>query len=113
MRPDDFRRLALALPETLESEHMDHPDFRVGGKIFASLGPANDWGMVKLTPQKQAEVVRASPEVFEPAQGAWGARGYTRVWLAKARKSPVEDALLFAWRLTAPKKVLKRVDPAE
>jgi hypothetical protein len=54
MTTADFRRLALALPETAEHAHMDHPDFRVRGKIFATLGyPAQGWGRVKLTPEQQ------------------------------------------------------------
>ncbi len=60
MTADQFRKLALRLPEALEGEHMGHPDFRVGGKIFATLGPRGDWGMVKLTPEQQAVFVGAA-----------------------------------------------------
>ena len=74
MTADKFRNLALSLPEACESAHMGHPDFRVGGKIFATLGPDEEWGMVKLTPEKQASFLRAEPDVFRPASGAWAAR---------------------------------------
>ena len=53
--------------EASEQSHMDHPDFRVGGKIFASLGPEEDWGMVKLTPEEQAPLVADEPRIFQPA----------------------------------------------
>ncbi len=78
-----FRRLALALPEATEGAHGGHPDFRVGNKVFASLGaPDAGAGMVKLTPEQQEMVMGAEPAVFSPSAGAWGRRGYTRVHLA-------------------------------
>ena len=65
MTAEQFRRLALALPDTAESAHMRHPDFRVNGKIFATLGyPDSGWGMVKLTPEQQEVFVRAEAGVF-------------------------------------------------
>src|SRR2546423_14706635 len=105
MTADDFRRLALELPETSEGAHMGHPDFRVGGKIFATLGPDETWGMVKLTPEQQAEFVRAKPKVFEPISGAWGRRGATKVILKAATKTAVVPALVAAWQNTAPKQL--------
>jgi len=110
MRTSDFRHLALALPEALESEHMGHPDFRVGGKVFASIGPQGDWAMVKLPPELQRAFCARTPDVFEPVPGAWGARGATRVILARARRADVEPALLAAWRLTAPRKLRERFE---
>ena len=104
MSADEFRRLALRLPEAAEASHMDHPDFRVRGKIFATLGyPADGWGMVKLTPTDQQLLVLAEPDVFVPAKGAWGRRGATTVLLRSAKKSTVAQALATAWRNTAPK----------
>lgn len=104
MIPEDFRRLALSFPETSEHAHMDHPDFRVGGKIFATLGyPEEGWGMVKLTPIEQEMFMKAQPGVFEPCAGVWGRRGATSVRLKAARKHTVRRALLAAWLLTAPK----------
>jgi hypothetical protein len=105
MTADDFRRLALGLPEALESAHMGHPDFRVGGKVFASLGPKEDWGMVKLTPDEQRTFMRAGAESFHPASGAWGRRGCTIVRLGEAEESIVRQALTAAWRNAAPKKI--------
>ena len=73
MTVNQFRRMALNLPEVEELGHMDHPDFRVGGKIFATLGyPDKKWGMVKLTPEQQRIFVPANPQVFVPAPGALG-----------------------------------------
>ena len=69
MNPADFRRLALSLPKASESSHMAHPDFRVGGKIFATLGyPDKDHGMVVLPPEEQARFVQTYPKVFTPAK---------------------------------------------
>lgn len=104
MTSNDFRRLALSLPEATEQSHMDHPDFRVAGRIFATLNyPESGWGMVKLTPIEQETFMKAQPGVFVPCAGAWGRRGATSVRLKAARKHTVRRALLAAWLLTAPK----------
>lgn len=110
MTADEFRRLALALPEASEAEHMGHPDFRVRGKIFATLGPNEEWGMVKLTTDMQASFVRSEPDVFQPINGAWGRRGCTRVSLAAAQELSVRQALIVAWRHTAPKRLVQEFD---
>ena len=89
---------------------MGHPDFRVRGKIFATLGPKEDWGMVKLTPDQQASFILAEPEVFLPANGAWGRQGSTLVQLRGARESSVRRALIAAWRNTAPKGLVQQHD---
>jgi len=101
--PDDFRRLALALPEAVESEHMGHPDFRVRKKIFATLWPDDGYGVVKLTPEQQTVVTHAAPAMFAPVPGGWGRGGSTRVLLAAAAQSEVKRALAMAWRNKAPK----------
>jgi hypothetical protein len=106
MTADEFRRCARALPSASEGAHVGHPDFRVGGKVFATLGADETWGMVKLTPELQALLIRTAPEVFHPASGAWGRRGCTIVQLADANASTVEQALEAAWRLTAPKRLV-------
>lgn len=110
MTANDFRNLALSLPETEEHSHMDHPDFRVNGKIFATLGPKELWGMVKLIPEQQASFVRSKPQVFEPVPGGWGRRGATRVNLKAATTAVLRPALIAAWRNTAPKKMLALLD---
>ncbi len=105
MTADEFRDMALGLPEAVEQSHMGHPDFRVKGKIFASLGPDGDWGMAKLTPQQQAEFMAHSPPSFRPARGAWGVKGATIVPLESAPPATVRRALAAAWRNTAPKRL--------
>lgn len=104
MKPDDFRRIALALPEAVESAHMAHPDFRVRKKIFATLGyPDADWGMLKLTPEQQEMFMRVAPGVFVPAKGAWGRQGCTTVHLEAVSMKLLRDAMTAAWRNTAPR----------
>jgi len=111
MTANDFRRLALSFPETEERAHMDHPDFRVGGKIFATLGyPEDGWAMVKLTPMEQEMFVKAQPTVFNPCAGVWGRRGATNVRLKSARKPTLRRALEAAWRLTAPETLARQFD---
>jgi len=111
MTPKEFRRLALSFPETEERAHMHHPDFRVAGKIFATLGyPDHDWAMVKLTPLEQEMFVKAQPKVFNPCSGAWGRRGCTNVSLKGVRKPTLRRALEAAWRLAAPKSVTRQPD---
>jgi hypothetical protein len=101
--PNDFRRLALSFPEAAERAHMNHPDFRVRGKIFATLHyPDKSWGMVKLSPIEQEMFVRAEPAIFIPVKGAWGRKGCTSVCLKPAKKSTVRRALAAAWSLAAP-----------
>jgi hypothetical protein len=107
MTPAKFRKLALALPEAVESSHMGHPDFRVGGKIFATLsGPGHSRAMVKLTEDQQHALTRSMPDVFTAVPGGWGRQGATYVGLPKADAAAVSDALQMAWRNTAPKKLL-------
>ena len=110
MTADEFRSLALSFPEATEAAHMDHPDFRVRGKIFATLGPKEAWGMVKLTPEQQALFVRTEPKVFQPIKGAWGKRGCTQVTLQVATEPAVRQALSAAWRNTAPKRLADEFD---
>jgi len=106
MTVNQFRKMALGLAEVEEHGHMDHPDFRVGGKIFATLGyPDKKWGMVKLTPEQQRNFVPAHPGVFVPAPGAWGLKGSTLVLLEAADADAVQEAMEAAWLARAPKKL--------
>ena len=108
MTPNEFRKLALSFPEAIESAHMRHPDFRVGGRIFATLGyPDEESATVKLSSDDQKEFVRTSPGVFQPAKGAWGRQGSTIVYLPAATIDIVREALTAAWRNTAPKRLSK------
>jgi hypothetical protein len=101
--PNDFRKLALSFPEAEERAHMNHPDFRVAGKIFATLGyPNTDRAMVKVTPVEQEMLVRAEPLVFTPETGAWGRQGCTSVSLKAAKITTIRRALAAAWQLAAP-----------
>jgi hypothetical protein len=103
---NDFRRLALSLPEAEEGAHMGHADFRVGGKIFATLGyPDAGWGALALTVEEQEFFVGAEPKTFAPVKGGWGKRGATNVRLRAARTGPVRAALIAAWRKRAPKRL--------
>lgn len=112
MTADEFRSLALSLPEASEGAHMRHPDFRVDGKIFATLGPEEEWGMVKLSPDQQASYIRVEPEVFEPFNGTWGRQGATKVHLDQAQESSVLGALIAAWKNTAPKRLAQQYEEA-
>ncbi|PYI94021.1 MAG: hypothetical protein DME97_03895 [Verrucomicrobia bacterium] len=103
----DFRPIALSLPEVEESAHMNHPDFRVGGKIFVTLGyPDKDHGMVILPPEEQARFRQSYPKVFAPAKGAWGKRGSTTVHLEAVDRTTLKRAMEIAWRNKAPKDLL-------
>ena len=98
--------MALELPEATESSHMAHPDFRVGGKIFATLGyPDRNWAMVKLPPEQQELLSKAAPGVFVPVKGGWGRQGATSVRLKSAEKTQVRGALREAWAKVAPKRL--------
>src|SRR5437762_8988722 len=111
MTEDAFRRIALSFPDTEERSHMAHPDFRVGGKIFATLrAPKDGWGMVRLTPGQQQLFMLAAPDVFVPANGAWGRQGCTLVKLQAAKASTVRNALVKAWenRAASPNKAVPR-----
>lgn len=110
MMPDGFRTIALSLPETEERSHGGHPDFRVGGKVFASLWEDDLHGMVKLTPDQQMEYVEAHPDAFAPVKGTWGLRGATQVTLARVKAPMLRRAMRDAWRNVAPKRVSKEHD---
>jgi len=104
MTPADFRRLALSLPDTAEASHFNVPDFRVGGKIFATLGYEKDGqGVLLLTPEQQAGMIQDAPDIFSPVPGGWGRRGSTLVRLSKVTEDILEAALHIAWS-NKPKK---------
>jgi len=108
--PADFRRIALSLPDACEASHMAHPDFRVGGRIFATLGyPSNRFGVVMLSPRDQDLMIRDHPAIFARVKGSWGAAGATTVLLLQARKRQVSIALEVAWRKRAPKRLIARL----
>ena len=90
--PATFRKLALSQPQAVEGSHMGHADFRVGGKIFASLGPDEDWAMVKLSPDDQADLIGGETGPYKPASGAWGVQGCTIITLRRAGDAKVRRA---------------------
>jgi hypothetical protein len=103
---NDFRKMVLALPETEERSHMNHPDFRVAGKIFATVGyPDKTRGMVKLSPEDQHYFSKDYPEVFTPVKGLWGRRGATSVYLKAAKRATLQKAVQAAWRNIAPRRL--------
>ena len=108
MTIDQFRRMALKIPTAVEQSHMNHPDFRITGRIFASLGvPDANWGMVKLTPGQQRAFIEKAPEVFKPCSGAWGRAGDTNVYLPAAKATIVRAALDAAAKNVASRKQRK------
>ena len=98
MTPNEFRRIALAMQDASEGEHMAHPDFRANGRIFATLYPDGERGMVKLTPEQQRTFMRRHAAIFSPASGAWGRQGCTMVELKAADKRTTRAALNLAWQ---------------
>jgi hypothetical protein len=108
MTANDFRKIALSLPETEPGAHMGHPDFRVAGKIFATVGyPDKTRGMVRLSPEDQHNFSKDYPEAFIPVNGSWGRRGATSVDLKSVKKDVLVNAIHAAWRNMAPKRQLK------
>lgn len=113
MTPDAFLKLALSLPDTELSSHMDRGDVRVRGRIFTS--PADRPGgaaILKLTAEQQAMLCEAEPKIFEPVPGGWGRQGWTRFIVARADAATAKSALWTAWRNVAPKALQKLHPPA-
>lgn len=106
MRVDDFRRIALTFEGAQESSHMGSPDFRVGGRIFATLAAqAQGYGNLMLSPEAQHDLVTEQPDVFLPVPGGWGRMGATHVRLASVNEDILRGALEMAWRLRREKSV--------
>ena len=108
MTATGFRRIALGMKAASEGAHMGHADFRVGGRIFATLGyPDAKWGMVALTPEQQADAVR-DHTALTPVKGAWGAKGATMVRLAAVDEETLGAALTAAWQNAVAKSAKKK-----
>ena len=100
MNVNDFRRIALSFEGAEEGSHMGNPDFRVGGRIFATLASQRQgYGNLKLTAEQQAAFVEELPEVFLPIPGGWGRMGMTHIRLAAANEDVLRGALHAAWKL--------------
>jgi len=100
MTPDEFRRIAVNMKGAVEGAHMGHPDFRANGKIFATLYPDGERGMVKLTPEQQQDFISADDDVFAPASGAWGGQGCTTVRLDLVDEDKLGEAMTLALQNT-------------
>jgi hypothetical protein len=104
MTANDFRRIALSFDGAEESSHMGKPDFRVGGKIFATLASEDQgYGNLKLTLEQQEAFVAEAPEIFLPIHGGWGRMGMTHIRLAAASEDVLTGALHTAWKLRKDK----------
>ena len=104
MDAEDFRRIALSLEGAEESSHMGAPDFRVNGRIFATLASQSQgYGNLMLTPEQQAAFVEELPEVFVPVAGGWGRMGATHIRLSAASEDVLAGALRTAWTLRVAK----------
>jgi hypothetical protein len=112
MTAKDFRRIALSFEGAEEGSHMGSADFRVGGRIFATLASAKQgYGNLMLTPEQQAAFVEEMPEVFLPIRGAWGRMGSTHIRLAQATEDILTGALRTAWKLRVAKNAKVRSKP--
>jgi hypothetical protein len=103
MKAKDFRRMVLALENAVEGAHMGHPDFRLNGRIFATLHQDNEWGMVAVTPEQQQQLMHDHPSAFKPESGAWGRGGCTAVRLDAVDEDALGEAITLAWQLAASK----------
>ena len=114
MSASRFRLTALALSGAVESAHHGKADFRVGKRVFATLGhPDENWGTLKLTAEQQSILVDAEPDIFRPVPGGWGKQGYTNLLLAKADAATLKSALVMAWENVAPKSRASRSGQAK
>jgi hypothetical protein len=104
MTAADFRRIALSFDGAEEGSHMGAADFRVGGRIFATLASIKEgFGNLMLTPEIQAEFVAEAPDLFLPVAGGWGRMGITHIRLARANRDVLTGALQTAWQLRVEK----------
>src|SRR5271156_1715394 len=104
MKTSDFRRIALSFEGAEEGSHMGAVDFRLGGRIFATLASQKQgYGNLMLTPEQQAGFVTEQPDVFLPIPGGWGRMGMTHIVLAAANEDVLAGALRAAWNLRVQK----------
>jgi hypothetical protein len=100
----DFRRIALSLEGAEEGAHVGAADFRVGGRIFATLASVKEgYGNLMLTLELQAEFIAERPDLFLPVHGGWGRMGITHIRLAVADEDSLRGALRSAWKLRVEK----------
>jgi hypothetical protein len=113
MNAADFRRIALSLEGAEEGSHMGAADFRVGGRIFATLASVNDgYGNLMITPELQSAFIADRPDLFLPIHGGWGRMGMTHIRLAEADEESMRGALHAAWKLRMEKNKMTGKKPA-
>lgn len=106
----EARAIALSFPETTEAPHFEKTSFRVGKKIFATMGGAEQPVVVKLLPDQQAMMLDVRPDLYTRIAGTWGQSGWTEVHLGAADKDAFRHALDLSYRNVAPKKLIKQLD---
>jgi hypothetical protein len=109
---DNFRRIALGMKDAIEGAHMGHPDFRMNGRIFATIHTDHKAGMVKLTPEQQQDFIGDHPGTFAPEAGAWGRAGCTRITLEVADEEAVGEAMTLAWQNIARAQTARASKPS-
>jgi hypothetical protein len=107
---DEFAALALSFPEAVQGRHIETDDFRVEGKVFATLRQVDRRAVLKLSPDEQKLFMETAAGIFEPVHGSWGLKGWTRVVLDRADAETVRHAMGYAWRSVTPKKMHARLD---
>lgn len=110
MTGDDLRALTLLLPEVIEGAHRGNPDFRVGGRVLGTLWVEEERVVLRLNPEAQEAFCEAKPDLFQPLDGAWGRRGWTNLDLYECEEETLREALLAAWRITAPADLVLRYE---
>lgn len=109
MTAEDFRRIALSMPEATAAAHQGHPEFRIAGKIFANLSLEEEgYGVLFLDESQQSELLKTAPDIFSPLPGGLGRKGSTRVFLASITQEALEEAMRNAWKKRAPKELIGR-----
>lgn len=106
MTEEDFRALALSMPQAVENSHFDSADFCIGGHIFATYRTQGGRAVVKLSPDEQARFSDQADAAFSPVPGSWGDKGWTIVALDAVEAEMLRHALQLAWRSVAPQALL-------
>ena len=107
----EFRKFALSMTEAEEGRHFENTDFRVRGKIFATLRPTDGRAVLKLAPAEQSLLMEVHPGLFEPVPGSWGMKGWTRISLESADAATALHAMTLAWCNVAPKALRRQAGP--
>jgi hypothetical protein len=101
---EQFRKLALAMPEATEGAHFGNADFRVKNKIFATLGAGEGRAVLKLPVEEMHALIELDPNTFEGAKG-WAKSGWTKIALRNVSVAQLRELMDTAWREVAPKRL--------